>query len=60
MNIEDVTKTDILDALDIIKTVCYNNVCEFCPFGGSGYCHIKAGDPENWDIKETVIWRAFK
>ena len=60
IDIKDITHDDILDALDTIKTICYNNICEFCPFGGSGYCHIKAGDPEDWEVKEHSIWRALR
>lgn len=56
---EDIKKQDIFDALNVIKTVCYNNTCEFCPFGGSGICHIKISDPEDWDIEEVTIWRAL-
>ena len=41
MNIEDVTKSDILDALNIIKTVCYNNICDLCPFSGQGIVILK-------------------
>lgn len=60
MNIEDITRDDILDALNIIKTVCYNNICDMCPFCERGACHIKADDPEDWDVEDYSIWRAFK
>lgn len=59
LDIEDIKQSDILEALNIIKTVCYNNMCSFCPFGGD-LCHIKISDPEDWDIEEVTIWRAFK
>ena len=58
-DIEDITTRDILDALEVIQTVCYNNTCVSCPFGGES-CHIKYPDPEQWEIDVNTIWRAFK
>ena len=54
LTIEDIARDDIIAALVIIKTVCYNNSCSSCPFGGD-LCHIKISDPEDWDVKENVI-----
>ena len=59
IDIEKITKPNIIDALETIKTVCFNNTCSFCPFGGD-HCYIKYPDPEQWDIDENTIWRAFK
>ena len=63
MNINEITKNDIndiLDALNIIKTVCYNNICDMCPFSEHGRCNIKYRAPEDWELEEYSIWRAFK
>lgn len=59
LDIEQLTKPNVIEALEIIKSVCFNNTCTFCPFGGD-YCHIKRGDPEQWEIDINTIWRAFK
>lgn len=59
LDMKDITSEDILAALAIIKTVCYNNICSQCPFGGD-LCNIKISDPEDWEIEFNPIWRAFK
>lgn len=54
----------ILTALKIIKTVCEDNNCKTCPFGGIEdehvVCKIAKSPPTGWNITdEKVVWRAL-
>ena len=58
----EINEMDIMLALHTIKQVCVRNTCCECPFGNDPgtKCNIRSDFPNHWEIKEHVIWRAFK
>ena len=65
----DMTKTDILKALDVIKTLCdKHKSCSTCPLRTSDTkdnvpaCYIYYGKtpPSTWDLNFADNWRAFR
>lgn len=56
----DITTEDIINAAEIIQTVCDNYECRYCPFGNeSDKCLIQEFAPTDWEIESTLIWRVI-
>lgn len=67
----DMTKTDILKALDVIKKLCYKHKdCSTCPLrvpdtkdvNDTPACYLLYGKtpPSIWDLNFADNWRAFR
>lgn len=62
------TKSEILNALHVIKDTCYEKYeedgsgsCYLCPFSDSdGHCILSEQSPMAWDINDDEPWRALK
>lgn len=67
----EINKTDILKALDVIKTLCYKHKdCSTCPLRthdtkdvyDTPDCYLYCGKtpPSTWDLNFADNWRAFR
>ena len=61
------TKKEIINALNVIKEECRDNLCVRCPFYDKTLndvprCRIRSDAPMVWNItdEDPETWRAFK
>lgn len=61
-NLNNHSKEEICNALEIIKDICYRNTCSECPFGrGDNDCILQKYAPVDLEIEnQENVWRALK
>ena len=54
-------KEEVLKALVIIKETCLHGDCESCSLEGKyEECGLYDRRPDEWEIKEIDVWKAFR
>lgn len=63
---EEIKKTDILKALNVIKTVCKkHDNCKTCPLrldnvSSACFLYCTPNPPSTWNLNYADNWRAFR
>lgn len=55
-----INQEQVIEALNLIKTICCSYTCDECPFRNNDKCQFQNVPPYHWNIKEVDKFRAFE